>query len=147
MKKWFIDVLRYQYADFSGRANREKYWMFVLWYFLLAILVSFLGQDILSHLVSLALLVPSLAIGVRRLHDLDKSGWWMLLVLIPLLGALILLVLFVMKGTTGPNRFGMDPLAQSEPEVVPKGEATVPQPDSAVPQPETGSKSDSNPSA
>ena len=120
MQRWFIDVLRLKYADFSSRANRQVYWMFVLWNFIITIVLTIINADLISGLVSLALLVPGLAIGVRRLHDLDKSGWWLLLALIPILGALILLVLFVSKGTTGPNRFGPDPLASSEPTVAPQ---------------------------
>ena len=69
------------------------------------------GQQIsvLGALFSLAMFLPSLAAGVRRLHDLDKSGWWYLLVLIPIIGALVLLYFFVQKGTAGANRFGPPP--------------------------------------
>lgn len=70
------------------------------------------GQQVslLGALFSLAVLLPNIAVGVRRLHDLDKSGWWYLLILIPLVGALVLIYFFVQKGTDGPNRFGADPL-------------------------------------
>ncbi|MDG4768408.1 DUF805 domain-containing protein [Solwaraspora sp. WMMD406] len=62
-----------------------------------------------SRQFSLALLLPSLAVGVRRLHDTDRSGWWLLIALIPIVGAIVLLVFFVLDGTHGPNRFGPDP--------------------------------------
>lgn len=112
-----------EYITFTGRAARSELWWFVLFIFLGNLVFSFLdrmlfgsGMDgqqvsILGALFSLAVFLPSIAVGVRRLHDLDKSGWWYLLILIPLLGALILIFFFVQKGTTGPNRFGEDPLA------------------------------------
>lgn len=107
------------YVTFSGRASRPEYWYF----FLFSILVS-LGLSIvdtamfgpvegmggsngpLASLFSLAIFLPSLAVGVRRLHDSDRSGWWLLLVLIPVLGFLVLIYFFVQPGTNGPNRFG-----------------------------------------
>lgn len=112
-----------EYITFTGRAARSELWWFVLFILLGNLVFSFLdrmlfgsGMDgqqvsILGALFSLAVFLPSIAVGVRRLHDLDKSGWWYLLILIPLLGALILIFFFVQKGTTGPNRFGEDPLA------------------------------------
>ncbi len=70
-----------------------------------------LGTTVVSPLFGLATFLPSIAIGVRRLHDLDRSGWWLLLVFIPLIGAIVLLIWYCAKGTAGPNRFGPDPLA------------------------------------
>lgn len=123
----FTDAIRTcfdKYATFSGRASRSEYWWFVLFFFLsylvaVTIDMSVLGFDPgekgsvgwLSSLFSLAVLLPSLAVAIRRLHDKDKSGWWYLLVFIPLIGSIILLLWFVTKGTDGPNRFGADPLA------------------------------------
>lgn len=110
------------YANFDGRAARSEYWWFALFLFLgnfvFGMLDAFLfggmgqGQQvsILGAIFSLAVFLPSLAVGARRLHDVDKSGWWLLLVLIPILGALVLLFFFVQKGTAGDNRFGPDPL-------------------------------------
>ena len=110
------------YANFEGRAPRSEYWWFTLFLFLGNFVFGFLdgmifggmvqGQQIsiLGALFSLAVFLPTLAVGARRLHDLDKSGWWLLLVLIPILGALVLLFFFVQKGTEGDNRFGPDPL-------------------------------------
>ncbi len=109
-----------KYADFSGRAPRAEYWWFylliIVGYAITMILDSMLGlggsvgpYGILLVVFGLAILVPSLAAGVRRLHDTDRSGWWMLIGLIPLIGAIVLLVFFVGQGTTGPNQFGEDP--------------------------------------
>ena len=63
-----------------------------------------------ARIAALALFLPGLAVSIRRLHDRDKSGWWVLLAFIPLIGAIILLIWFIMRGTQGPNRFGPDPL-------------------------------------
>lgn len=102
------------YVGFSGRACRSEYWYWVLFYFIGAIVAeiidSVLGITAIYPLFSLAVLLPGLAVAVRRLHDLDRSGWWILLGLIPLVGAVILIIWYCMKGTTGPNRFGPDPL-------------------------------------
>lgn len=109
--------LRQKYMDFSGRAARSEYWYYILAYFIGSIVVSIVGglfgentQTVLLGIYSLALLLPTLAVAVRRLHDLDKSGWWILIGLIPLIGGLILLFFYVQKGTAGPNRYGSDPL-------------------------------------
>lgn len=110
--EWYLKVLR-QYADFDGRARRKEYWMFVLFNFLLSIGVSaidyMLGTSFLGMIYSLAVLVPSIAVGVRRLHDIGKSGWMLLVGLIPLVGVIWLLVLFASEGHIGPNQYGEDP--------------------------------------
>lgn len=103
-----------EYATFGGRAARSEYWYFFLFTFLVSAAANILDAagetQVVGALAALALLIPSIAVAVRRLHDRDKSGWWYLLVLIPLIGAIILLVWFVQRGTVGPNRFGSDPL-------------------------------------
>jgi len=111
-----------KYADFTGRARRKEYWMFVLLYIGLAIAATvidiMLGMNQMvaglygpfTLLLVLGLLVPSLAVGARRLHDTDRSGWWLLLGFVPFAG-IILLVFFVIEGTRGPNKFGPDPKA------------------------------------
>jgi len=108
------DCVTVNYAKFTGRAARSEYWTFVLANIIGNILISILGKildfSFLMTLYSLAVLVPSLAVGVRRLHDLDKSGWWSLLCLVPFVGPIVLIVWTVMKGTEGENRFGSDPL-------------------------------------
>ena len=110
------------YATFSGRAPRSEFWWFMLFLLLANFAIGILDAllfgrtadgspvSVLGALFSLAVLLPSIAVGVRRLHDLDKSGWWYLLILIPLVGTLVLIFFFVQKGTEGPNRFGPDPL-------------------------------------
>jgi len=109
-----------KYADFRDRARRAEYWWFYLFviiaFTVASIIDSLLGfggsvgpYGILSALLGLAMLIPSLAAGVRRLHDTDRSGWWLLMALIPLIGLLVLLVFYVSEGTRGDNRFGPDP--------------------------------------
>ena len=98
------------YVDFNGRAVRSEYWYWVLFTLLgqivLMIVDRVIGISLLTVLFALATLLPGLAVSVRRLHDLDKSGWFLLLVLIPVVGAIILLVWACKEGTPGPNRFG-----------------------------------------
>lgn len=117
---WYLKVLK-NYVGFSGRARRKEYWMFTLFNIIVSFVLGFIdglagleaggGLGMLGLLYSLAVFLPSLAVGVRRLHDTDKSGWWILLGLIPVLGWIVLLVFFVMEGTQGDNRFGPDPKA------------------------------------
>lgn len=100
------------YATFSGRAARSEYWWFALFSFLASAVLSLLdGSGTLPAIWSLLVLLPTLAVGARRLHDTDRSGWWLLIGLIPLLGWIVLIWFFVTRGTEGPNRFGADPLS------------------------------------
>lgn len=101
-----------KYITVSGRAARSEYWWFVLFVFAVGLVLQLIGGDVLSGIFGLAVLLPGIAVAVRRLHDLDRTGWWNLLVLIPLIGALVLIFFFfIHRGTAGPNRFGPDPLA------------------------------------
>lgn len=97
-----------RYVDFSGRASRSEYWWFVLFQALVvaaaAILDIFVG--FLQVLVTIGLILPGLAVAVRRLHDTDRSGWWFLISFVPLVGFVVLLVFLVARGTDGENRFG-----------------------------------------
>lgn len=99
-----------KYAVFEGRASRSEYWWFFLFnitlYVAAIVLDSILSFGFLSMIVSLGLLAPSLAVGARRLHDINKSGWWQLLYLIPLIGFIIVLIFLVKQGDAGENRFG-----------------------------------------
>lgn len=100
-----------KYVQFSGRASRSEYWYFQLFAALCSILIGVLvgrggGGDVIGAVVSLVLFLPQLAVGVRRLHDTDRSGWWLLIMLVPLIGAIVLLVLFCLRPTPGRNRFG-----------------------------------------
>lgn len=124
--QWYLKVLR-QYADFSGRARRTEFWMFVLFnaiaIVILTILDNLLGLSsssmgggsiyvsggILTGIYQLAVLVPSLAVGARRLHDTGRSGWWQLIALIPLVGAIILIVFWATDGDPNPNQHGVNP--------------------------------------
>jgi uncharacterized membrane protein YhaH (DUF805 family) len=106
------------YATFSGRASRSEFWWFFLFSFLVNIAGSVLdtatgGAGLINLAVALGLFLPSLAMAVRRLHDTDRSGWWYLIIFIPLVGLIVLLVWFVTRGTAGANRFGPDPLGGS----------------------------------
>lgn len=120
-----------RYADFNGRSRRKEYWMFTLFlvivYLVLALVVGgvvggaaaaggetaagiFGGiSGILIIIFALAIIVPSIAVQVRRFHDQDKSGWFVLLGLIPFVGGIIVLVFMCMEGTRGPNQYGPDP--------------------------------------
>jgi uncharacterized membrane protein YhaH (DUF805 family) len=109
---WYLAVLK-NYAGFSGRARRTEYWMFALIntiiYLALMVLDYYLKTSIPALVYALAVLLPSLAVGVRRLHDIGKSGAWLLIALIPLIGPIVLLVFTVQAGTEGPNEYGPDP--------------------------------------
>ena len=116
---WYLHVLK-NYATFSGRARRKEYWMF----FLFNVLIS-LGLGVLdvvagtysveyetgffSALYSLLVLIPSIAVSVRRLHDTNRSGWWILISLIPIIGVLVLFVFMCLDSQPGTNRFGVNP--------------------------------------
>lgn len=108
----FLSVVK-QYANFQGRARRQEYWMFILFYFIFyigaVIIDSIIGLGLVALIYSLALLVPSLSVGARRLHDTGRSGWWQLLMLIPLIGAIILIVFLVLDSTPGDNKYGPNP--------------------------------------
>jgi uncharacterized membrane protein YhaH (DUF805 family) len=111
-----------RYADFQGRARRAEYWQFALFVLLVEGLLVVTGKAMgapgssaetgataVLGLFVLAVLVPSLAVGVRRLHDTNRSGWWLLISLIPLIGPIVIFVFTVLNGTHGSNRFGPDP--------------------------------------
>jgi uncharacterized membrane protein YhaH (DUF805 family) len=110
---WYVDVLKNRYAQFDGRAHREEFWMFALVNFLvsigLAVVAAITHLWILRLVYGLAVLVPGLAVGARRLHDTNKSGWLQLLLLIPLIGLIILIVFWAQEGVPGQNQFGADP--------------------------------------
>ena len=106
---YYIDALR-NYVNFQGRATRTQFWMFVLFNFIAVVILCVLAFVIpaLSFLLSvyqIALLLPTLALQVRRLHDTDRSGWWILLGFLPVIGGLVLFIFYLLPGTPGPNRF------------------------------------------
>lgn len=106
------------FINFSGRASRSEYWYWVLFTCAAAVVLSVAAQAIPAAagtlgLLSLALIPPAFSVCVRRLHDLDKSGWQYFVVLIPFIGTLVMFVWFCTKGTDGVNRFGKNPLAMA----------------------------------
>ena len=110
---WYMGVLR-KYAEFSGRARRREYWTFALISFLIGCALGVIGALVhglafLSWVYSLAVLVPSIAVSVRRLHDTGRSGWWLLIGLIPLIGLIVLIVFLATDGEPGDNEYGPNP--------------------------------------
>jgi uncharacterized membrane protein YhaH (DUF805 family) len=103
-----------KYATFTGRASRSEYWYFVLFQAVVGAVAAAISRaidlNLVSTLVELLLFLPSLAVGIRRLHDIDKSGWWTLLGFVPFIGWIVLIIWACTKGSLGPNRFGPDPL-------------------------------------
>ena len=101
-----IKICLQKYIDFNGRAARPEYW----WFVLLTIVLSFI--PVIGWLIRLVLLLPSLSVQVRRLHDMNRSAWWLLLLVPPItfIGAIVLLIMSAFPGTPGPNRYGPDPL-------------------------------------
>jgi uncharacterized membrane protein YhaH (DUF805 family) len=97
-----------KYVGFRGRARRPEYWYWVLFQVLLTIAGLLVDRSLhlFNPFLSLALFLPGLAVTVRRLHDTDRSGWWVLISIIPLLGTIVLLIMNCRRGTEGPNRFG-----------------------------------------
>jgi uncharacterized membrane protein YhaH (DUF805 family) len=114
----FRSVVTEHYFDFNGRARRQVFWYYCLVYFVIAVVVGIIGNligtSILSNLLSLALLLPSLGLNVRRLHDVNQSGWWVLIAF-TVIGVLLLLYWAIQPGTTGANQYGADPKAGSAP--------------------------------
>ena len=108
---WFIDPIKEHYVDFNGRATREQYWMFILLYVVIYIALIFIlkmiGMKMLMGLFYLAIILPSIALAARRLHDINKSGWWQLIGLIPVVGWIVLIVWLASEGDKEGNRFGM----------------------------------------
>ena len=108
---WYLEVLK-KYAVFSGRATRKEYWMFVLFNIIIAFVLGLIegiagiapesGESVLVSIYQLAILTPTIAVGVRRMHDTDHSGWWLIF-------PVVNLVLAVREGQQGDNRFGRDP--------------------------------------
>ncbi len=124
--QWMMEPLR-KYAQFGGRARRAEYWWYILFTIGLNIVLSiadfvifgidrggFGGIGPLAGLAALALLVPGLAVSFRRIHDIDRSAWWLLIGLIPLIGGIVLIYWFCQRGTVGANQFGADPIGYGD---------------------------------
>jgi uncharacterized membrane protein YhaH (DUF805 family) len=117
---WYLEVLK-KYAVFDGRARRKEYWMFFLINLLISVVLiaidnligtfSQTGFGLLQGLYSLAVLIPSIAVTVRRLHDIGRTGWWILIGLIPVIGGIVLLIFMVLDSQPGVNQYGPNPKA------------------------------------
>jgi uncharacterized membrane protein YhaH (DUF805 family) len=120
---WYLEALK-KYAAFGGRSRRKEYWYFVLFSLVVSLVLSaidaLLGTfssstnvGLLGGIYGLAIIIPSIAVSVRRLHDIDRTGWWVLISLVPVIGTIVLLVFAVLDGTPGENRFGPNPKASA----------------------------------
>lgn len=133
--EWYLKVVKNNYANFSGRARRAEFWYFFLIYVLIYVALSLLAAtliyiaslfgspsalvsvlsalgfiiSILRSLFSLAMFIPSIAVGIRRLHDTGRSGWWLLIGLVPLIGTIVLIVFFAQDGSFDRNEYGPSP--------------------------------------
>jgi uncharacterized membrane protein YhaH (DUF805 family) len=112
---WYLAVLK-KYAVFSGRARRKEFWMFYLFYLIIVVVLSVIEwmigiPGILTGIYSLALIIPSIAVTVRRLHDTGRSGWWWWILLVPVIGAIVLLVFMLLDSQPGDNEYGPNPKA------------------------------------
>lgn len=111
--EWYLAVLK-NYAGFSGRARRTEYWMFLLFNMIIALVLGvvdglFGSPGVLGTIYSLAVFIPSIAVSMRRLHDTGRSGWWMLIGFVPLIGAIVLLIFFAQDSMQGDNQYGPSP--------------------------------------
>ena len=117
---WYLTVLK-KHAVFSERARRKEYWMFVLFNFIIVFVLSLIegivgiapetDQSVLASIYSLAVLIPGIAVSVRRLHDTNRSGWWLLIAFAPLIGAIVLIVFMVEDSQQDENQYGSNPKA------------------------------------
>jgi len=113
---WYTDVIR-KYAVFNGRAARPEFWWFVLYNLIIAAVINLVAGiivgrssgQVVGDLYSLAVLLPSLGVGIRRLHDTNRTGWWYLLVFIPVIGWIVLIVFLAMASDSGSNNYGSNP--------------------------------------
>ena len=116
---WYLEVLK-KYAVFSDRARRKEYWFFTLFNIIISIVLTVIdgvvgsfspeaGMGFLGGIYALAVLIPAIAVSVRRLHDTERSGWWLLIALVPLIGTLVLLLFMVQDSKPGQNQYGANP--------------------------------------
>ena len=110
---WYVEVLK-KYAVFEGRARRKEYWMFALFNFIISAVLAMLSFGTLEAIYGLAVFVPSMAVSVRRLHDVNRSGWWLLIGLIPVVGILVLIYFCIQDSTAGTNAYGLNPKSDVE---------------------------------
>ena len=116
---WYIEALK-KYAVFSGRARRKEYWYFVLFNIIISIVLLVIdgiagtidaetGIGLLDSIYTLAIFIPSIAVGVRRLHDIGRTGWWLLILLIPLIGFIVIIIFLLQDSTPCENEYGANP--------------------------------------
>ncbi|MCG9749484.1 DUF805 domain-containing protein [Vibrio brasiliensis] len=109
---WYLVVLK-KYAEFSGRARRKEYWMFFLFNlifsFILAFVDAVLGTVFIGFIYALAVFIPSIAVTVRRLHDIGRTGWWVLIGLVPVIGFIVIFIFVATNGNEGSNEYGPNP--------------------------------------
>jgi len=121
---WYLEVLK-KYAVFNGRARRKEYWYFFLFNIIISIVLEIIDVvtgsfssgtdiDLLSGIYTLAVLIPGIAVSVRRLHDTNRSGWWLLISLVPLIGAIVLIVFLSSDSKPEENKYGVNPKLASE---------------------------------
>ena len=115
-----------KYADFSGRASRKEYWMFTLIHFIISLLIGFVAGFIAGltgielfiytgFIYALAVLIPCITVSVRRLHDIGKSGWWLLVAFVPFIGGIVLLIFALIPSEEGSNAYGPNPYGDAGP--------------------------------
>ena len=112
---WYLEALK-KYAVFSGRARRSEYWMFTLFNVIISFVLGFIegymgGTGVIGLIYTLAVLIPGLSVAVRRLHDTERSGWWLLIGFVPVVGIIVLLVFLVQDSKPGSNQYGNNPKA------------------------------------
>ena len=110
---WYLEVLK-KYAVFSGRASREEYWMFYLFNLIITFIIAYVealvgSSGVILMFYGLAVFIPGLAVEVRRLHDTNRSGWWLLVGFVPIIGTIVLIVFMVQDSKPGQNKYGANP--------------------------------------
>ena len=116
---WYLEVLK-KYAVFEGRAGRKEYWFFILFNILISMALGYVdwltgninpetGLGILSGIYALGVMIPGMAVSVRRLHDTDRSGWWLLITFVPVIGAIVFLYFMVLDSNPETNEYGPFP--------------------------------------
>ena len=119
---WYIEVLK-KYAVFGGRARRKEYWIFSLIHIIVCFVLTFIesqlgllkdeGPGVIGGLYILATLIPNIAVSIRRVHDVGKSGWWLLILFVPFIGGILLLYYLVKDSDPGQNQYGPNPKGES----------------------------------
>ena len=119
LKFYAESILKNKYADFSGRARREEFWYFMIFNLIVSAVVGLVAAipvaNVVASIISLAILIPTIAVAVRRLHDANYSGWWLLLSFVPLIGHFVLIIFWTQEGIPADNKWGANPKNQVPP--------------------------------